>query len=84
MYFLKIGAFTTVNKHGNTVTIACSLLTNEDQESFQWLFGEFLKDFTLPPKVMFTEGDPGMANAISLVFPSTTHLLYTFHISKNI
>ena len=71
-YFLKIGAFTTANKHGNTVIIACSLLTNEDQESFQWLFGEFLKGFHTAPKGIFTDGDPGMANAISLVFPITT------------
>ena len=33
---------------------------------------------------MFTDGDPGMANAICLVLPRTTHLLCTFHISKNI
>ena len=80
-YFLKIGAFTTVNKYGKTVIIACSLLTNEDQESFEWLFKEF---FRTTPNVMFTDGDPGMANAICLVLPRTTHLLCTFHISKNI
>ena len=71
-YFLKIGAFTTVNKYGKTVIIACSLLTNEDQESFEWLFKEFLKVFRTTPNVMFTDGDPGMANAICLVLPRTT------------
>ena len=33
---------------------------------------------------MFTDGDPAMAAAIRSALPNTSHLLYTYHLSKNI
>ena len=83
-YDLKIGVFSTVDKNGRTVIISCSLLCNEVIESFEWIFGQFTQAFYVPAKVIFTDGDPAMANAIRSIFPDTVHLLCTYHISKNI
>ena len=47
------------------------------------LIEEFIKVFRTAPNVIFSDGDPGITNAICLVFTRTTHLLCTFHITKN-
>ncbi|KAI6653127.1 hypothetical protein LOD99_3963 [Oopsacas minuta] len=44
-YTLKFAAFCTVNKHGNTQVLACTLLDREIEEAFTWAFSEFLKPF---------------------------------------
>ena len=83
-YTLKFAAFCTVNKHGNTQVLACTLLDRETEEAFTWAFCEFLKAFRHPPKIFITDGDPAMAAAIRNIYPSTIYLLCTFHIGQNI
>ena len=39
-YCLKFGALTTVDMHGRTVILASSLLSNETESSFDWVFRE--------------------------------------------
>ena len=83
-YSLKFAAFSTVNKHVRTQFLSCTLLDRETEEAFSWSFGEFLKAFRHPPKIIITDGDPAMADAICTTYSSTTHLLCTFHIGQNI
>ena len=83
-YSLKFGAFTTVGKDGNTCIIAGSLISSETVEAFEWVFNEFVTAFRLPPKVLFTDGDAAMSAAIKNILPETTHLLCTYHLSKNL
>ena len=78
-YTLKFAAFCTVNKHGNTQVLACTLLDRETEEAFTWAFSEFLKPFRHPPKIIITDGDPAMAAGIRNVYSSIIHLLCTFH-----
>ena len=70
--------------HGRTVILASSLLSNETESSFDWVFREFVKAFHTLPKVLFTNGDPAMAAAIRSALPNTSHLLCTYHLSKNL
>ena len=79
-YALKFSAFTTINNDGKTQILAYSLLDRETQESFGWVFTEFLKAFKQPPKIIFTDGDPAIAAAIKKII----HLLCTFHIGQNV
>ena len=83
-YFLKFGALTTVDRSGRTVILASSLISIETQSSFEWVFREFVKAFHTPPKVLFTDGNPAMAAAIRCSLPNTSHLLCTYHLSKNL
>ena len=70
--------------HGRIIILAKSLLSNETESAFDWVFREFLKAFHTPPKVLFTDGDPAMAAAIRNALPNTFHLLCTYHLSKNL
>ena len=84
-YGLKFGAFTTIGMNGQkTVILACSLLTKETEETFSWIFKEFVTAFYKPPKVILKDGDPGTSVSIQTVLPTTMHLLCTYRLSKTI
>ena len=67
-----------------TCIIVGSLISSETVEAFEWVFNELVTDFRLPPKVLFTDGDAAMSAAIKKVLPETTHVLCTYHLSKNL
>ena len=83
-YGLKFAGFTSIDSNGQTVILACSLLTSETEDSFAWTFSEFLMVFKRPPIAIFTDGDGAMAAALRTVWPLTTHLLCTYHLQKNL
>ena len=81
---MKLALFTTVSESGETVILAASLIKRESRESFKWVFEHFCKMFSVPPTVIFTDGDPGMHGAIKDVFPTSVHLFCTYHLSLNL
>ncbi|PKY21814.1 hypothetical protein RhiirB3_435529 [Rhizophagus irregularis] len=38
----------------------------------------------LAPQVLFSDAEPALINAISIILPETKHFLYIFHIQQNI
>jgi MULE transposase domain len=81
-YRLKLGLFTKVDSNGATRILAACLVTCETAESFSWAFDCFMDAFRIPPRILFTDGDPAMAAAIKMSFPSTLRFLCTWHLSK--
>ena len=83
---LKLGCFSTVGPSGETKVVAASLVADESEESFTWVFTCLLRAFRIPPAVIFTDSDPGMAAFILAVFCplGTLHFLCTWHRSKNL
>ena len=81
---LKLGCFTTVAPSGATKVLAASLVASESEKSFAWVFECLLEAFRIPPAVIFTDSDPGMAAAIARVLITTLHFLCTWHLSKNL
>ena len=80
---LKLGCFVGVDNNGMTRIIAVSLLLNETEVSFKYIFNWFSSNFSFP-NVIYTDGDQQMASAIKSCFPYSTHLLCTFHLYKNL
>uniref|UniRef100_A0A7S2FMW1 MULE transposase domain-containing protein n=1 Tax=Octactis speculum TaxID=3111310 RepID=A0A7S2FMW1_9STRA len=83
-YGYKLGLFITVDEHLRTIILAQSLLLREQKEDFIWAFEQFNLHFKMAPTVFFTDSDPAMAHAVRFVFPTTKHLLCTYHLSKNL
>jgi zinc finger SWIM domain-containing protein 3 len=83
-YGLRLGCFTTVGRDGGTVLLGTTLLSHEDQESFEWAFLQFREALGGQPHCIFTDGDKAMANAISVTLPETKHFLCIWHLSQNI
>ncbi|XP_076927025.1 protein FAR1-RELATED SEQUENCE 5-like [Bidens hawaiensis] len=60
------------------------LTTLEPIESHTWLLQMLLKSFVSAPKVVVTDQDPAMKQAIASVFPNTRHRLCMWHIMKKV
>lgn len=76
--------FTAIDNHCRNVTVGAGLLSNESIESYTWLLKTFIDSFGIAPKVVVTDQDPAMKQAIALVFPNTRHRLCMWHIMKKL
>ncbi|XP_022030373.2 protein FAR1-RELATED SEQUENCE 5-like [Helianthus annuus] len=72
--------FTGVDHHKNCVTIAATLLYDETIESFTWMLEQFLEAHGKQPRLVLTDQDPTMKQAIAKVFNESVHRLCMWHI----
>ncbi|XP_076909881.1 protein FAR1-RELATED SEQUENCE 4-like [Bidens hawaiensis] len=76
--------FTAIDNHCHSVTVGARLLASETIETYKWLLQMLLKSFGSAPKVVVTDQDPAMKQAIASVFPNTRHRLCMWHIMKKV
>ncbi|XP_076904306.1 protein FAR1-RELATED SEQUENCE 5-like [Bidens hawaiensis] len=81
---MVIVPFTAIDNHCHSVTVGARLLTSETIESYTWLLQMLLKLFGSAPKVVVTDQDHVMKQAIAYVFPNTRHRLCMRHIMKKV
>ncbi|XP_035837194.1 protein FAR1-RELATED SEQUENCE 5-like [Helianthus annuus] len=72
--------FTGVDHHKNCVTFAAALLYDETIESFTWMLEQFLETHVKQPRLVLTDQDPAMKQAIAKVFNESVHRLCMWHI----
>ncbi|KAJ3692538.1 hypothetical protein LUZ60_011633 [Juncus effusus] len=74
--------FTGLNQHAQLVIFGCGLLVDESEESFIWLFKNWMESMPdkRAPLTFLTELSQPMANAILKVFPETKHLFCKDHV----
>ncbi|KAL7612830.1 hypothetical protein Lser_V15G07827 [Lactuca serriola] len=81
---MPFSPFIGVNHHGQFILFGGTLLENEKEETFRWLFEHFLNCmFRKYPVAMITDQDKAMGNAIKKVFPNTRHRYCAWHIKKH-
>ncbi|XP_057450136.1 protein FAR-RED IMPAIRED RESPONSE 1-like [Lotus japonicus] len=84
-YYMPVAAFVGVNHHGQSVLLGCALLSNEDTQTFTWLFSTWLECMhERAPNAMITDQDRAMKNAIDIVFPNARHRWCLWHIMKKV
>lgn len=82
-YRLPFAPFTGVNHHGQPVLFGCTLLVNESEASFVWLFKTWLVAMAgRPPVSITTDHDRVIRLAVTEVFPATRHRFCKWHIFK--
>jgi hypothetical protein len=79
-----LGALVGIDAFGSTVCFALCVISNEDTESFEWVFKSILEFTNIEPEVIFTDEDLAMANAIKSTLPHAKHNLCSWHIEKNL
>ncbi|KAK9062640.1 hypothetical protein SSX86_019828 [Deinandra increscens subsp. villosa] len=80
MYGMIFVPFTGVDHHKKCVTFASALLYDETTESFTWMLECFLKAHGTQPKLVLTDQDAAMRQAILKVFNESEHRLCMWHI----
>ncbi|XP_022871194.1 protein FAR1-RELATED SEQUENCE 9-like [Olea europaea var. sylvestris] len=74
---MPFAPFVGVNHHRQLTLLGCDLVSNEDTNTFVWLFKTWLKCMgDKAPHGIITDQDRAMQNAIEIVFPNTKHRLY--------
>nr|GEW77155.1 protein FAR1-related sequence 5-like [Tanacetum cinerariifolium] len=74
----------TFRTNKKCVTFGAGMLSNETTKSYKWLLTCFLKAFNKQPRLVITDQDPAMKNAIASVFNESTHRLCMWHITNKI
>ncbi|XP_076948867.1 protein FAR1-RELATED SEQUENCE 5-like [Bidens hawaiensis] len=83
-YNMVFVPFTAIDNHYRNVTVGAALLSFESIESYSWLLKVFLDFFGIAPKVVVTDQDPAMKQAISFVLTNSRHRLCMWHIMKKL
>ncbi|XP_076959246.1 protein FAR1-RELATED SEQUENCE 5-like [Bidens hawaiensis] len=76
--------FTAIDNHCHSVTVGAGLLASETIKSYTWLLQMLLKSFGSASKVVVTDQDLAMKQAIASVFPNSRHRLCMWHIMKKV
>ncbi|XP_022032748.1 protein FAR1-RELATED SEQUENCE 5-like [Helianthus annuus] len=79
MVFIR---FTGIDNHCRNVTLGAGLLVSESTESYKWLLNSLVNSFGRQPKVVVTDQEPAMKQAIEGVFTTSRHRLCMWHIMK--
>ncbi|XP_022845345.1 protein FAR1-RELATED SEQUENCE 5-like [Olea europaea var. sylvestris] len=84
-YDMPFAPFVGVNHHGQSTLLGCGLVSNEDTDTFVWLFSTWFQCMHgIAPQGIITDQDRAMQNAIQLVFPNTKHRWCLWHILKKL
>lgn len=76
--------FTGIDNHKRCVTFGAGLLANETTESYVWLLKSFLRAFGKQPRMVVTDQDAAIRNAVNYVFSQSRHRLCMWHINKKL
>ncbi|XP_028109969.1 protein FAR-RED IMPAIRED RESPONSE 1-like [Camellia sinensis] len=69
----------------SSILFGCGLLSNENTETFVWLFKEWLSCMSdVPPKAIIAYQCRAMQNAIEIVFQQARHRWCLWHVMKKI
>nr|XP_051201944.1 protein FAR1-RELATED SEQUENCE 12-like [Lolium perenne] len=80
---MPFAPFVGINRHGQSFMLSCGFLRDEKEESFTWLFTQFLDAMHgLQPTNIITDQDKAMRNAIREVFFNTVHRNCRWHVMK--
>ncbi|KAH9751515.1 protein FAR1-RELATED SEQUENCE [Citrus sinensis] len=84
-YDMPFAAFVGVNHHGQSTLLGCGLISNEDIDTYVWLFRSWLTCMSsCAPNAIITDQDKAMQKAIEVVFPHARHRWCLWHIMKKL
>ncbi|XP_074267074.1 protein FAR1-RELATED SEQUENCE 3-like [Silene latifolia] len=64
-YNMTFTPFTGIDHHKRSITFACALIEHENDESFMWVFDQFLAAMGgKEPNYIITDEDPGIIKAV--------------------
>ncbi|KAK1362024.1 hypothetical protein POM88_046498 [Heracleum sosnowskyi] len=82
---MPFAPFIGVNHHGQSILFGGALLEDETEDTFTWLFEQFLTCmFGKAPKAIITDQDAAMKISIKKVFPNAYHRFCAWHINKHV
>ncbi|KAL4307064.1 hypothetical protein AHAS_Ahas16G0240900 [Arachis hypogaea] len=81
LYNKSLVIFSSTNHHKQTIIFGFGLLEDEKISSYKWLVSSLMRH--KEPKVVVTDGDEFMQEAIRCEFSNATHRLCTWNLARN-
>ncbi|KAG8381818.1 hypothetical protein BUALT_Bualt05G0012400 [Buddleja alternifolia] len=83
-YNLICAPFVGINHHKQNVMFGLAFMSDETENSFEWLFSTFLDSMNgKQPETIFTDQCQAMMNAVGTIFPCAHHRLCQWHVNQN-
>ena len=83
-YKCPVVVFSGVNHHLQTIVFGCGVVSDEFERTYVRLLEKFVETMKgKSPKLVITDGDLSMKNAIQRVFPDAKHRLCGWHLIRN-
>lgn len=67
-----------------TFNLVYAFIQTEQEGDYTWVLQQLRRALPILPQIMVTDRELALINAIGEVFPNAIHLLYQWHIHKNI
>ncbi|XP_058217868.1 protein FAR-RED IMPAIRED RESPONSE 1-like isoform X2 [Rhododendron vialii] len=84
-YKLPLAPFIGVNNHCQSLLLGCALVADETKSSYSWVMRSWLRAMgKQSPKVILTDQDKDLKEAIAEVFPNARHRYCLCHILSKI
>nr|KAJ0196854.1 hypothetical protein LSAT_V11C700375390 [Lactuca sativa] len=84
-YKMVFVPFTAVDHYKKSVTVGVGLLSRETIESYEWLLKAFLRAHEgKAPKIVLTDQDAALKQAVESILPNSRHKLCMWHIMKKL
>lgn len=78
---MPFAPFTGVNHHKQSVLFGCTLLADETESTFIWLFTTWLEAMSgQQPGLIITDYDSAIGRAVEQVLPQSRHRYCKWHI----
>ncbi|XP_056697352.1 protein FAR-RED IMPAIRED RESPONSE 1-like [Spinacia oleracea] len=80
-YKMPFANFVGVNHHGQSILLGCALVSHENSDTFEWIFGNWLECMAgKAPIGILTDQDPAMRRALRTTMSNTCHRWCIWHI----
>ncbi|XP_074342290.1 protein FAR1-RELATED SEQUENCE 5-like [Apium graveolens] len=80
-FSMSFAPLTGVNQHRQSILFGCALLSNEQEETFSWLFTQWRNCmWNQPPGAIITDQDSAICNAIAKKNSQTYHRYCKWHL----
>lgn len=85
LYGKPLVVFVGANNHRATVVFGFALTADEKEETYTWVFENFLASMNHKcPVAVLTDGDEAVRNVVHNLMPEARHRLCAWHIGRNI
>jgi hypothetical protein len=84
-YDMSFASFIGLNHHSESIILGCGLLSDEDTDSFVWVFRQWLQSMCgIAPKAIIMDQCQAMRRAIEIVFLETVYRWCIWHITMKL